>query len=197
MQGICFVEPLFHKVVKQEKTQTRRIVPMPKWAYALEMGTYGLFAYDANENTDAMRIQYLKPKYKVDEIVYLKEPYVITGKHIIYKFGSTIGRECDKAGVKWSNKLFMPESAAHYFIKITAVRAERLQDITEEDCLKEGIEKNVFKGEVLNIPEYFNGYITVNYPKEAYAGLINIINRKDIWGSNPFVWVYDFELYQS
>lgn len=204
MKGICFVEPLFHKVVKGEKTQTRRIIMIqPLDDRAWRVGT--LMSSTAKEDNKKIgRNHYLLleneysikesdnrhflPKYKLGEIVYLKEPYVITGKYIIYKFGSTIGQECDKAGVKWSNKLFMPESAARYFIKITAVRAERLQDITIVDCRKEGVEicKECIPGGCL-MGE------SCAYPRLEYSGIIDRINGKGTWKSNPFVWVYDFE----
>ena len=143
-----------------------------------------------------------KPKYKVGETVYLKEPYAVSGKYIIYKLGSTIGQEFDKAGIKWKNKLFMPESAARYFIEITGVRAERLQDISEEDCLKEGIEYNSNPFSECNTIgcsfgvkfPYNNGYVNYTTPRKAYASLIDKINGKGTWERNPFVWVYDFKL---
>ncbi len=209
MKGICFTEPLFHKVVKGEKTQTRRMItPEPK----IQNGW----------------IVKPKSKYKVGEIVYLKEPYAETcdefGSPLVaYRFDNTAFYLIRKdengdyvqlntikkpvstkwtinnfpACGEWKNKLFMPEWAARYFIEITGVRVERLQDISEEDCFKEGIEKNVFKGKVLNIPEYFNGYETFDAPIEAYAALIDKISGKGTWEKNPFVWVYDFRLIEK
>lgn len=207
MKGICFVEPLFHKVVKREKTQTRRIVPMPKWANVLLMDSCGLFAYDAYENTKAPRTQYLKPKYKLNEVVFLKEPYKIiridTEWYVRYKFiGSirpvplSIGPEKlekllirqEKSKSGWLNKLFMPEWAAGHFVKITSARAERLRDITNIDCRKEGVE--ICKE---CIPGGCSMGESCAYPRLEYSGMIDRINRKGTWKSNPFVWVYDFE----
>lgn len=176
MKGICFIEPLFNKVVAGEKTQTRRIIK--RLNHALDNPKYCEYVLTT-----------IRPKYKLGEVVYLKEPYVISGKYIIYKFGSTIGQECDKAGVKWQNKLFMPQSAARYFIKITGVRAERLQDISEEDCMREGIEMN-------NIPHigwyWMKDIYSTDCPILAYERLIDKINGKGTWESNAWVWVYDF-----
>ena len=189
MKGICFTEPLFHKVVKGEKTQTRRIInPQPD-----ERGL---------RTTNIMFENYhgkgFIPKYNVGEVVYLKEPYIYEyGREekwykYYYKFSTADILELKVIGVdiKWKNKLFMPESAARYFIEITAVRAERLQDISDEDCMKEGICPKLdglsFVNEVNNI-----AYPT---PKRAYAALIDEINGKGTWEKNPWVWVYDFEL---
>ena len=197
-KGICFIEPLFNKVVAGEKIQTRRIITdlesLNKPTIKIELSDNNSFAHFISENIGEA-IAGIVSRYRVGETVYLKEPYVISGSYIIYKFGSTIGQECDKAGVKWKNKLFMPESAARHFIKIIAVRAERLQDISEEDCLKEGIEEVIWKGKILKSSKhYFNGYESYDTPIEAYAELIDKINGNGTFQRNPFVWVYDFKL---
>lgn len=204
MQGICFIEPLFYKVVKETKSETRRMIVSRTGHFKVESQNgviTGIWQTDEEESVGDNLIP-VNPRYKVGEIVYLKEPYVISGKYIIYKFGSAIGQECDKAGVKWKNKLFMPESAARYFIEIIGVRAERLQDISEEDCLKEGIEFDSDPNSEANTIghsfgvkfPYNNGYANYTTPCKAYAALIDKINGKGTWQRNPFVWAYDFKL---
>lgn len=189
MKGICFIEPLFHKVVKGEKTQTRRVATHQHFSYSeLSNVKQGVYIYPAI------------PKYNVGEIVYLKEPYSYLSLNNqepveIYKYGEDYSDIEEVAPIKWKNKLFMPESVARCFIKITGVKAERLQDISDEDCSKEGIEcftkdNRVFKfgldgWEWSDMPRS---------PKDAYASLIDKINGKGTWDKNPWVWVYDFEL---
>lgn len=201
MQGICFIEPLFYKVVEETKSKTRRMIVSRTGHFQVESQNgviTGIWQTDEEESVGDDLIP-VNPRYKVGEIVYLKEPYVISGKYIIYKFGSAIGQECDKAGVKWKNKLFMPESAARYFIEIIGVRAERLQDISEEDCLKEGIVLH----QIIRLGQrwFLNGLKDINNnemgyetPQKAYADLIDKINGKGTWERNPYVWVYDFKL---
>ena len=200
MKGICFIEPLFNKVVKEEKFQTRRIITKEEWmnkpGVNIELSDDGCFAH-FRDNCKGEAFAGIVSRYKVGEVVYLKEPYVISGKYIIYKFGSAIGQECDKAGVEWNNKLFMPESAARYFIEITGVRAERLQDISEEDCLKEGIGYapiQILSWSEKLTPMWSNGFNRYSTPQKAYAALIDKINGKGAWDSNLFVWIYDFKL---
>ena len=234
MKGICFIEPLFHKVVKGEKTQTRRMIkPQPEYSdrvgiiykglcYGIGFDNPKAAYYNFSNNSNAAR-------YQVGEKVYLKEPYAETcdeyGSPLIaYRFDNTAlylvrkdenGDYCQLNTIKkpvttnwtinnfpacgeWKNKLFMPESVARYFIEITAVRAERLQDISEEDCMKEGIEY-VLEAMPIGYPfgvqfPFKNGFHSYTTAKEAYAALIDKINGKGTWEKNPFVWVYEFRL---
>ena len=211
MKGICFTEPLFHKVLKGEKTQTRRIInPEPiiknDWFIREIEGwknsPFGVVSKYSDCEPERFEImQLLKPKYKVGEKVYLKEPYSIIAdyeKGLITKYKFDYPASFSH---KWSNKLFMPKSAARYFIEITAVRAERLQEISEEDCIKEGIEYSpeaVPVGYPFGVEfPYNNGFHNYTTAKEAYAALINRINGKGTWEKNPFVWVYDFRLIEK
>jgi hypothetical protein len=116
---------------------------------------------------------------------------------------------------KWQNKLFMPQWAARYFIEITAVRCERLHDISDEDCLKEGIEydenmptvcgKKWLKNYRRKDEPFLDGNVlrtitSIGYSKHftskqmSYFTLITSIHGKGIVESNPVVWVYDFKL---
>ena len=146
----------------------------------------------------------MKPRYKKGELLYLKEPYIddLSMDKIFYKFDKADFLEVQyKAshlfgtGVPptlWKNKLFMPQSAARYFIKITDVRFERLQEITEDDCIKEGIEG--YSHDSRSFIFGWEGNMIYQSHIEAYAALIDQINGKGTWESNPFVFVYDYEL---
>ena len=80
-----------------------------------------------------------------------------------------------------------------------------MQDISEEDCLKEGVKfVGTLKADgvndsffnVLPTPKHPNSNIVglFNSPRVAYAELLDRVSGKGTWESNPFVWVYDFEL---
>lgn len=85
------------------------------------------------------------------------------------------------------NKMFMPEWAARTFIKITGAECERLQDISDEDCFREGIYDDG-AGYV-----YEPNGIAYSTPREAYAAEIDMINGKGTWDSNPYVWSYYYK----
>ena len=91
----------------------------------------------------------------------------------------------------------MPKEAARIFLKLTNVRCERLQDISEEDAVAEGIERYGPFGEFKGDPHPSGGMMRFRaYRKaaRAFQDLWDSINAKKYpWKSNPWVWVYDFE----
>jgi len=219
MQGICFKEPLFHASIERRKNQTRRITaPQPDTIrhYADNDGPY----LDGVNNSRLMADgKILKPRYKVGEVVYLKEPYQLVSRgpgvyEVHYMFGgepklidvtelmippikiANIFSQQSRSKNGYANKLFMPEWAARYFIQMTAICSERLQDISNEDCIKEGIIEGACSGGTFWGVRLTDGkYISYSdTPREAYATLIDKINGKSTWDSNPFVWVYDYKI---
>ncbi len=101
--------------------------------------------------------------------------------------------------VGWRNKMFVRADLMPHRIRITSVRYERLQDISAEDCMKEGIEKFDAFGEPASY--YFTDSKNNIYPKgwrvsprEAYAALIDKVSGRGTWLDNPWVIVYEFEL---
>lgn len=83
--------------------------------------------------------------------------------------------------ITWRPSIFMPKWASRIRLRVTAVKAERVQDITEEDAIAEGIE-----------PREPNHVVSARY---RFAQLWNSINAKCgySWDSNPYVWVIEFE----
>ena len=96
----------------------------------------------------------------------------------------------DSAGkIKWHPSIHMPKEAARIFLKVTNVRAERLQDIKRDDCLCEGITNDVCR---------YSGHGEYCNCIDKFSELWNsTIKKSDLdkygWDSNPFVWVYEFE----
>lgn len=91
--------------------------------------------------------------------------------------------------------MFVRADLMPHRIRITNVRVERLQDISDEDCLREGIEehlKGVQYGFTSNIG--YVGQYPFTTPREAFALLIDKISGKGTWESNPWVFVYEFKL---
>ena len=204
MEKIMFNDKygLTKAVLEGRKTMTRRIIKAPKkmegkdvygFAVVRKPGSnevIEVFATDA----DGATINNILPTYKVGEVVAVAQAYKDTC------WTSPVLRLKDKLG--WSNKMFVYAGLMPHQLRITNVRVERLQDISDEDCLREGII-------TCNCKTYFNGYAYdwcydqdgnilaarwYKTPRESFAALIDKVSGKGTWASNPFVFVYEFEL---
>lgn len=200
---------LTQAVLEGRKTQTRRIV---KTSDAFERVNPD-FDWDEEdiknwEDDFVLRVKNMSeterkecfnyllnhPKYKVGEIVAVAQSYNTLFEE---QYDDTLEMLdlCKSAG--WSNKMFVRADLMPHQIRITDVRVERLQDISDVECLKEGIQKMLTGCEYYQYSFYdndkglWNNYKT---PREAFASLINKVSRKDVWSQNPYVFVYDFEL---
>lgn len=205
MKKIMFSDKfaLTKAVLEGRKTQTRRIIPQK------ELDKINLFQeeyYDATfdklEGVELLTHYFLTEKcgkllYNVGEVVAVAQSYRDCGG--INEYGvpmwDIISQKVGGTNAGWDNKMFVSADLMPYQIRITDVRVERLQDISDGDCLKEGIEEFPTKSTLSGKAYTFNG-INESYktPQEAFAYLINKVNRKDVWKENPYVFVYDFEL---
>lgn len=138
-----------------------------------------------------------KPRYEVGEIVAIKQCYKdvcdyyrskLNNKYLDY-----IALYSGHAG--WRNKMFVQNELMSHHIRITAVKKCRLQDLTDEECIKEGIIKRIIRPFYKDVNAYcfYNSRLYAT-PKQAFADLIGKLNGKDYWGINPDGYVYEFEL---
>lgn len=100
-------------------------------------------------------------------------------------------------GIGWYKRssLFMPRTASRINLKITNIRVERLNDITEEDAQKEGIEKITCKQHPENISYRDVNCRVIAYDTaiDAFHQLWESINGIGSWNQNPWVWVIEFK----
>ena len=201
---------LTQAVIEGRKTQTRRVITYPKTFYGKDVCGYyvcrratdraitEVCMYDENESfIDEGQIL---PKYKVGEVVAVAQSYKTLGYNYyaldISPKDFHISRGILGKSKGWNNKMFVRAEACKHKIRITDVRVERLQDITDECCLKEGVRKVVNENGIY--VQYYVGKgdnaCSFENPREAFAHLINKVSKKDVWQENPYVFVYDFEL---
>lgn len=161
-----------------------------------------------NRQPDPDDIAYMEPKdypcqppYKVGEIVAVAQRYQELDNewcrnHVGVHPAESPYSSCENmAG--WNNKMFVRAEACKHQIRITSVRPERLQDITDEDCIKEGIFEEPFPfGEGYCFDPIFPRCHKTNFntPREAFASLMDKISGRRIWERNPFVWRIEFKL---
>lgn len=193
MQKIMFNDlyGLTQAVLEGRKTQTRRIAYQEPFKFYCNCGfcTEGkdkgklIVFIDSNEIV-------AKSTYKIGEVVavaqrYSDIPYI---KELHPRINTSEG---------WGNKMFVKSNLMPHQIMITNIRCERLQDISTDDCMKEGI----FCSHIEGFDDAFS-YDATNdskrkkwwyrTPIEAYKMLSCKLHLH--WGSNPLVFVYDFEL---
>lgn len=127
--------------------------------------------------------------YKVGEVVAIAQSY-----HNLNKSGYTAPEWLDhvcESSAGYENKMFVRADLMPHHIKITDVKVERLQDISDEDILKEG----VYQFDELFYVSKDIGYAPeVAFPtaREAFWYLIDSISGKGTWESNPWVAAYSF-----
>lgn len=140
------------------------------------------------------------PKYKVGEVVAIAQSYESLGMNpeIALNDRDGIGFYTKtKFAPGWKNKMFVRADLMPHHIRITNIKIERLQDISDKDCLKEGIYKGQCGSADTHFMDayYYKGdiqpYCT---PREAFAALIDKVSGKGTWESNPYVFAYEFEL---
>ena len=189
MKKIMFSDKfgLTKAVLDGRKTQTRRIVPqsiIEKYALLEDFAI-------------------IDAKYDVGEVIAVAQSYNSLGYDPnaldISPKNWRVVRGILGQSKGWNNKMFVRAEGCKQKIRITDVRVERLQDITDECCLKEGVRKVVNENGIY--VQYYVGKgdnaCSFENPREAFAHLINKVSKKDVWQENPYVFVYDFELVNS
>lgn len=191
MKKIMFSDKfgLTKAVLSGRKTQTRRICPD-----GTPLGNW----------TETVK----KSRYQVGEVVAVAQSYKDAGieptRRIMQRvkgfelFPSYANVEIQYVA-GWNNKLFVAPMLMPFQIRITGVRMERLQDISDEDCIAEGVckwtkDRELFKYDMADGFEMFEWRDKPHTPREAYAALIDRISGKGTFERNPYVFVYEFEL---
>lgn len=192
IKPILFSTDMVKAILDKTKTQTRRIIkPTSK----------GEKVYYSNDNKCPMEFREgfggyeLKPKYNIGDVIWVREtwqysddlenPYLYKQKYNDEHLPEYHNR------VKWKPSIFMPKEACRIFLKVKNVRVEKLQDISEQDAIFEGI----FVGDGLEqYKNYGKGYKWKNSAIDSFYSLWESINGKESWDENPYVWVYDFEI---
>ena len=138
-----------------------------------------------------------KCRYKVGEVVAVAQSY----RDIFKGMGQDDGRRAKYADEKYTpgygNKMYVRADMMIEHIRIKGVRCERLQDISDEECLREGIRQftpNFPKNFPIHPTHFVIGDILKDTPREAFASLIDKVYGRGTWKSNPWVVVYEFEL---
>lgn len=184
-------------VIDGKKTQTRRIVE--GHTYVNPFATLCQGKLRVNEIHKQEEIS----RFSIGEILAVALPYKqlkfygvsLSEKTLLWTRYEIEPDESIRNSPGWNNKMFVKAEFMPHQIRITDIRLERLQDISDEDCIKEGIIEDC-PGVQYSFPTEIGycGQYPFDTPKAAYAALIDKISGKGTWEKNPWVFVYEFEL---
>lgn len=234
MKQILFNTEMVRAILDGRKTCTRRVIkpqPYGKCTYPLgfvtdstEKKEVGCFGFGIDEYGGS--IQYAKPSYQPGDILYVRETwehfeccccegdehgncYREPQQSVLNKScGCYMYRATDEiyGDAKWHPSIHMPKEAARIWLKVTDVRVERLQDITEDETFEEGLD---FTPPCLHLTG--ENYCDIDGPctsKIKYCDMSSgelfgevlwnpTIKKSDLdrygWNANPWVWVIEFE----
>jgi len=209
---ILFSTAMVQALQNGSKTQTRRVVKPQPHAGVRE----SVFVKSGLEDGHGTEIK--SPYGAVGDILWIRETWAKTtnvnsqnpwpnrphtsnvfdgdddNSAIIYRADGE-WQWCDDDGFSteksyWKPSIFMPKAACRIFLKITGVRAERLQSIDEIDAIAEGIK---IDADGYNCLDYLSGNFRFIEPEYSYQTLWQSINGPESWDANPWVWVVTFE----
>ena len=200
MKPILFSTPMVQAILEGQKTMTRRVIDKDiSNRFDIEVDGKP-FAYIDQATGDSYKPEQVA-SYQSGNVLYVRETFclgnVVCGENpdgsgawyiepsddggIIPKQWA-ISQNVGIDDVKWKPSIFMPKAFSRIFLRVTEVRAERLQNITEEDARAEGVREMHYLG-------------VDQTARAAFHDLWNKLNaaRGYGWDKNPWVWVYTFE----
>ncbi len=212
---ILMSAPMVRACLSDQKTQTRRIVKSPPRSYAADdlvtvddNGVARIPYYDAETNPPTHDWMVVPCRYgKPGDRLWVRETWAdeadATG--CPDDRGATLFRATDPGwddndtGLKWRPSIFMPRARSRLTLEVTGIRVERLQDISYEDALAEGV------ADFTKLLEDERGYTEtpeqcarrLRWPQREYEKLWKTINGAGSWAVNPWVWVVSFRMVKA
>jgi len=201
---ILFSTPMVKAILDGRKTQTRRLFKVNKQTITADEESvfFDVEIGEAVYNSIGGQSWWQCPYGNVGDILWVRETFYeplfekLNGKYY-YK------ADLEEQGwnFKWKPSLFMPKEACRLFLEITNIRCERLQDITGDEAVKEGIMPlNMSSAQLAESGQLYFDY---SKPKQffndglpsfwSFNSLWCSINGNKSWEENPFVWVIEFK----
>lgn len=206
-------------VLEGRKTMTRRMIkqppyenfdiafPAPDVAFDEKHPLCGAFCWANKDNLDE-HTEWIRPQYKVGEEVAVAQAYtqIFSDEFFTPEQENGLIKEVEKLSAGCTNKMFVKAELMPRRIRITNVKIQRIRDISDEDCLKEGVVECVREIGGAKVKKYYpsqrhadatikRGWgVVYDTPRAAFARLIDWVSGDDVWAKNPYVFVYEFEL---
>lgn len=193
---------LTQEVLAGRKTMTRRIEKPTEMAegftmedvvtifheYSSLLNAHSFSLYD-NEK----KIGVLNPRYQVGEVVAIAQCYKELYPYADFEMVEN-GFMTESAG--WNNKMFVRANLMKRHIRITDVKVERLQDISDDDIMREGVWQSYDQKNLFYVSKSIGYALDVAFlsARKAFTYLIDMVSGEGTWNFNPWVVAYSFEL---
>lgn len=197
---IIFNTEMVRAILEGRKTQTRRPIKHSLICNADTDKLDSSYVYVQDEYGDNHHILTYSP-YQIGDKLYVRETfatgYAIGGidgnQNVISEIYKASTKPSDVGDLNWKPSIHMPKEYARIWLEVTNIRVERVQDITEDDVWKEGLNKEEYydwleDASCIGVP----AGTTYEKPKDLYSYLWNSIYKN--WEENPFVWVIEFKV---
>jgi len=200
---ILFSTPMVQAILGGRKTMTRRIVKFPKdftGEAVYDNNPHGL-KYTSNMGGETIQ-RLMCPKGEVGDRLWVRETWTkvsvpdgTTARKLLTLYKASMpAHGIDSYQVKWKPSIYMPRTASRITIEITGIKVERLQVISEEDAIREGVEKTEFGYKNYDksypVAEFMGGGFPAT---RSFMTLWESINGHGSWNSDPFVWAIEFK----
>ncbi|SDH25195.1 hypothetical protein [Nitrosomonas sp. Nm132] len=181
---IIFSSQMVRALLENRKTQTRRIVnPQPE--LSKEGNLMGDWLKKPLAGLLLPKLQDITihcPFGKIGDRLWVRETFqIISGK---YYYAATPPNPYDISDIRWKPSILMPRLVSRINLEMVSVGVERLQDISVEDAIAEGVPGESEAAEW--------GCTSYEKPRKAYWRIWEQINGKGSWNEDPYVWKIEF-----
>lgn len=198
---IIFRADMVKSILEGRKTQTRRVIKPQLESDAVDIGMHkGFISYHRKIQCDGSSHlgdwQHIKCPYgQAGDRLWVREtwalylPQYYKKKEVFYRADGEINKSfiSPHRVFKWRPSIHMPRWASRILLEITEIRVERVQEITHDDCIREGIRPSIPDWHFEDLSRY------VFYVKDMFRILWNSIHGTDAWERNDWVWVVSFK----
>ena len=201
---ILFSAPMVRALLAGSKTQTRRVWKLPKWA------EWDLIEGGEEKGNLIPKDQKLRGWYSVDEVacpygqvgdrLWVRETHLPKASGTIYRADFSEFEAAGLGGMYGGGKpsIFCKREHSRITLEIISVRVERLQDISYEDALAEGVsDLTAMLRDECKPPDGESGNDCarrLHWPQRLYEQLWESINGAGSWDVNPWVWCIEFKV---
>ena len=205
IRPILFNSDMVRAILEGRKTVTRRVIKDADESMYAGLCGLGPGLFDRKTG-----LRTKEPYYRLGDILYVRETFCPN----YFDVSIAVGLKCSSRHAfkadyrkeaigdivpepKWRPSIHMPKEAARIWLRDVDVRAERLQEISNEQIIKEGARQEKINNYIAQMPEKTEVWTNAAYALEWMQIWDSTVKKKDLdtygWTANPWVWVIEFE----